>query len=118
MSTRLLTIAADNAANPAAQSAAQSDGQLIGVFYAGAYIVLGVSVLLALVRLLRGPNLADRVVALDLMAFFAAAVIALAAITTGRSELIMVAIVLSLLMFMGTVAFAMYLERKGRTDAE
>lgn len=94
------------------------DGTLIGFFYTGAYAGLGLSLVLALVRLIRGPSLADRVVALDLMAFFAAAVISLAAITTGRSELIIVAIVLSLLTFMGTVAFAMYLERKGRGDAE
>jgi multicomponent Na+:H+ antiporter subunit F len=91
---------------------------ILQLFYEGAYAGLALALLLALIRLIRGPSLADRVVALDLIAIFAAATIALAAITTGRSELIIVAIVLSLLMFMGTVAFAMYLERKGRTDAE
>ncbi len=87
------------------------------VIYTGAYIGLALALLLALLRFLRGPTMPDRVVALDLMAIFAAATIGLTAITTGTSELIIVAIVLALLMFMGTTVFAMYLERKGRADA-
>ena len=80
--------------------------------------VLGVAMVLAVVRLLRGPTLADRVVALDLLAFFSAGIVALAAVVSDRAELVIVAVVVALLTFMGTAAFALYLERKGEEDAE
>ncbi len=86
--------------------------------YDGALIVIGVAMLLTLGRLLRGPTLADRVVALDLLAFFAAGAIAVSAVSFQRNELLIVAVVVALLAFIGTAAFAMYLERKGRSDAE
>lgn len=81
----------------------------------GAVVALGVSMAVARLRLIRGPSLADRVVALDLMAFFAIGIVAMAAVTSGRRELIMVAVVIALLSFMGTSAFALYLERRGRS---
>ncbi|MCC5822953.1 MAG: cation:proton antiporter [Phycisphaerales bacterium] len=79
-----------------------------------ALVMIGVSMLMAMIRLLRGPTLADRVVALDLLAFFAAGAISIIAVGTNRPELMMVAIVVALLTFMGTAAFALYLERQGR----
>ncbi len=85
--------------------------------YLGAYWVLGVSIVVTMVRLVLGPTLADRVVALDLMSFFAAGVIAISSVYSGRNELLIVAIVLALLTFMGTVAFAMYLHRKARASS-
>ena len=82
-----------------------------------AMAVLGLAMVLAVVRLLRGPTLADRVVALDLLAFFSAGVVALAAVVSDRAELVIVAVVVALLTFMGTAAFALYLERKGDENA-
>lgn len=75
--------------------------------------VIGLAMVLAVVRLLRGPTLADRVVALDLLAFFSVGVVALAAVASDRAELVIVAVVVALLTFMGTAAFALYLERNG-----
>ncbi len=82
-----------------------------------AMVILGLAMVLAVVRLMRGPTLADRVVALDLLAFFAAGIVAIGAVLSERSELLMVAVVVALLTFMGTAAFALYLERRGREDA-
>lgn len=81
-----------------------------------AMAVLGVAMVLAVIRLLRGPTLADRVVALDLLAFFSVGVVALAAVVSDRAELVIVAVVVALLTFMGTAAFALYLERKGQEE--
>lgn len=86
--------------------------------YEIAIVALGVSMLFALMRLVRGPSLADRVVALDLMALFAAGAIAITSVMTERAALLMVAVIVALLTFMGTTAFALYLERKGREDAQ
>lgn len=87
------------------------------IVYQIALGMLGASMLVAMMRLVRGPTLADRVIALDLMALFAAGAIAVVAVMTERSSLLMVAVIVALLTFMGTSAFALYLERKGREDA-
>lgn len=76
--------------------------------------VLGLPLLMASVRLLRGPSLPDRVVALDFMTVVAVAVSGLWAIVTGNPVFLDVAMVLALITFVGTVAFARYLERRGR----
>lgn len=73
--------------------------------------VLGLALLLALVRLAKGPTLADRVVALDLLGTLGISVVAVLALATRVSVYLDVAIVLALLSFLGTVAFAAYLER-------
>ncbi|NTU82560.1 MAG: cation:proton antiporter [Chloroflexales bacterium] len=64
------------------------------------------------VRLARGPSLPDRVVALDLIAVVSAAFMCIYAIETGQAVFLDAAIVLALIVFLGTVAFAQYLERR------
>ena len=73
--------------------------------------VLGLALLLTLIRLGRGPTLADRVVALDLLGTLGISVVAVVALATRNAVYIDVAIVRALLAFLGTVAFAAYLER-------
>ncbi len=73
--------------------------------------LLGLAVALTLVRLLRGPSAADRVVALDLLTTIGIGFAAAYALATSRSEFLDVGIVLALLSFLGTVGFAYYLER-------
>lgn len=74
--------------------------------------LLGIAVALAFVRLVRGPNLADRVVALDLIATLAIGIIGVYAIAVKQPILLDVALVLALISFLGTVAFAYYIERR------
>lgn len=74
---------------------------------------LGAGLLLALARLVRGPSLPDRVVALDLSAALAAGLAAVYAIDRGEPAALSAAIVLSLLSFLGTVAFARFVQRRG-----
>ncbi|MBK9260102.1 MAG: cation:proton antiporter [Polyangiaceae bacterium] len=69
----------------------------------------------ALIRLLIGPSLPDRVVAMDLMATVGSGGIALYAMVTDHSVLLDAVMVLSLIFFLGTIAFAFYLERLGET---
>jgi len=72
--------------------------------------LLSISLLLTFVRLLHGPNLADRVVALDLMVAIIMGIIAVYAVAAHESALLDVAMVLALISFLGTVAFARYIE--------
>jgi multicomponent Na+:H+ antiporter subunit F len=79
-----------------------------------ASVMLALAVVLAFVRVLRGPSLPDRVVAFDLMTSVAVGIMAVYTLSTGETVYLDVAIVLALISFLGTVAFARYLEQRGR----
>ena len=74
--------------------------------------MLFVGVVLAVIRLLAGPTLPSRVVALDMMAVLGIGIITVYAIVSEQPVLIDVAAVLALVSFLGTVAFAAYVERR------
>lgn len=73
--------------------------------------LLAFGILLAVVRLLKGPTLPDRVVAIDLIATQVVAMLASAAIGFGEPALLQPALVLTLIAFVGTVAFARYVAK-------
>lgn len=77
-------------------------------------VVLSIAAFCALARIVQGPSVADRVVALDLILTIAIGYIAVAAIDTGHSILLDAALVLALISFLGTVAVARYVEKGGR----
>ena len=66
------------------------------------------------VRLARGPDLTDRVVALDLLTMIGVAMCALYATAYDAPVFLDVAILMALVTFVGTIAFASYLERRWR----
>ncbi|MGF1734079.1 cation:proton antiporter [Photobacterium satsumensis] len=70
------------------------------------YIGLIISLALAFIRLILGPTLADRVVALDLISFVTIGFIAVYTLDSGQKPLLDVAITLALVAFLGTIAFA------------
>ena len=74
--------------------------------------LLVVGVVFAFIRLLRGPSLPDRVIALDILSVFGIGIIVAFAIATDQPVFIDVASVLALVSFLGTVAFAAYVERR------
>ena len=78
--------------------------------------VLVLSMFLSFIRLARGPSLPDRVVALDLITVQIAAMLAVDTIATGQPVFLDAAIVLALIAFLSTVAFARYLERRGHDE--
>jgi multicomponent Na+:H+ antiporter subunit F len=75
--------------------------------------MMAVAIVLAAVRLIRGPSLPDRVVALDLISILAAGTTAIYAIASGQAVFLDVATILALVSFLGTVAFARYVEKQG-----
>jgi multicomponent Na+:H+ antiporter subunit F len=74
--------------------------------------MVGIAILLAVLRLIRGPSLPDRVVALDLISILVAGATTIYAVRTGEAVFLDVAIVLALIAFLGTVAFATYIEKQ------
>lgn len=80
---------------------------------AAALALLGASVLLVLFRLVRGPDLANRVVALDLLSVLGVGIAAAAAVVSGDAVYLDVALILALVAFVSTVAFARFGEQGG-----
>ena len=80
-----------------------------------AFVVLALSGVLVMVRLVLGPTLSDRVVALDLIAILVVGVVATTTIRFGSPVLFQPTVALAMLAFLGTVAFAHYIERRGRS---
>jgi len=81
-----------------------------------ALALVGLALALAFVRLVKGPTLPDRVVALDLMGVLAVGMLAAYAVATDQAVLMDPATVLALVGFLGTVAFARYLKKRGRDE--
>jgi multicomponent Na+:H+ antiporter subunit F len=85
---------------------------LLNVTLLAAIPLLTLAVVLAFIRLVRGPGLPDRVVALDLIFTIGIGIIAVYAISTNQPAFLDVAIIAALIAFLGTIAFAYYLERR------
>lgn len=74
-----------------------------------AFLALLASFALAFLRLCKGPTLADRVVALDLIAFITIGFIGVYAIFSQEKAFLDIAITLALVAFLSTVAFARFI---------
>ena len=86
------------------------------ILVAFVFVILGI--VLAAVRLFKGPTLADRIVALDMMTVQLVAFGALMALQSGDAAFLDVAVVLALVGFLATVCLARYLERRILLRAE
>lgn len=79
-----------------------------------AFLILGVlsiAMVITTIRLVLGPSLADRVVALDLLAVTGAAMMAAAAIAYDLPGFLDISLLMAVIGFVGTAAFARYIER-------
>ncbi len=77
-------------------------------------IMIGISLILIFIRLAIGPSIEDRIVALDLLAANAIGFVTVYAVQNKTTTFLDVGIIVALLAFLGTVAFAYYLERRTR----
>jgi multicomponent Na+:H+ antiporter subunit F len=76
----------------------------------GAMVVLAISIGLCMVRAVRGPTLFDRVLAFDCLALNVVGGVVLVSLLLRTDAYLDVVLVVALLGFLGTVAFATYLE--------
>ena len=74
-------------------------------------VTLGVALLFAFIRIVKGPTLPDRIVAMDLFGVLVVGVIVVLAGRSGVRATLDAAIVIALVGFLGTVAYATYVER-------
>jgi multicomponent Na+:H+ antiporter subunit F len=79
-----------------------------------ALAILCLSFAVTVWRVVAGPTLPDRILALDMLVAVAIGFIAVIAIKTGFSLYVDIAIALGLVGFLATVAFARFVLRSGR----
>ncbi|WP_119393599.1 monovalent cation/H+ antiporter complex subunit F [Salinibius halmophilus] len=80
------------------------------------YLFIMIAMLLALWRLLRGPALPDRIVALELIASLVVAMVGIHAIDTQVSAFLDIAIVMALTAFLTAIGIAKFIQLKGVND--
>lgn len=80
------------------------------------YLLMVAALMLGFLRMVRGPSLPDRVVALELMTSVVVGIVGTHAIDTGVASYLDLAIVLALTAFLAAIGFARFLERGGPRD--
>lgn len=76
-----------------------------------AYVGLILSFAMCMIRLIKGPKLADRVVALDMIAFISIAFMAVYTIDSNQKAYLDIAVTLALMAFLTTIAFSIFIKR-------
>lgn len=89
---------------------------VLGIALALAGVMVALAVGLTAWRMLRGPGIADRTVAFDLLGLLAVTGVALAALAGGHLALLDIALGLGLVGFIGTIGIAAFIERAARAQ--
>jgi len=78
-------------------------------------VLLGIALLIGFARLALGPTLQDRIVAMDLIAILTVGMLVTATAGTSNRTLLDAASVIALVGFLGTIAYAWYVEKESRS---
>jgi multisubunit Na+/H+ antiporter MnhF subunit len=84
---------------------------MIDFLLKGGILLLAISIVLALIRMARGPTVLDRILAFDLITTCAVGIIALLSMKWQTTDYIELILIYSLLGFSGATAFVFYLQR-------
>lgn len=74
--------------------------------------VLSLALILIFYRFLKGPSIADKIIAVDLSITTGIGIIGVYSIVSDKSTLLDTAMILALIAFLSTVAFSYYLEKR------
>jgi multicomponent Na+:H+ antiporter subunit F len=74
--------------------------------------VIIIAIAIAVVRLIKGPTLPDRIVALDLIASLSAGFSILLVFYSGNTVYFDIAVFITMIVFIGTVAISKFLKRR------
>ena len=84
---------------------------MIDLMLITALALFGIAILITLVRIILGPSLPDRIIALDMIGVNLISGIAIISILLGTKAFLEVILILGILAFMSTIAFSKYIER-------
>jgi multicomponent Na+:H+ antiporter subunit F len=74
-------------------------------------IIIGIGIILCIIRMVKGPTAADRAIAMDTATTVVAALLVLLGFIFERYVYLDVALVYSIISFVGLIAIARYLEK-------
>ena len=77
-----------------------------------AMFMLALAAVIALIRLLRGPSLPDRVVATDLLGTLTVGLLVVGAASSGQRAVLDAALIIALIAFVSNIAYARFIERR------
>lgn len=89
-----------------------ADSNIIQIATTISFFMLSGALVIALIRLLKGPTAIDRIVTLDLVAGICLSCVTMLSISSNNSVFLNVALCIAIVAFLGTIAFVKYLERK------
>lgn len=81
-----------------------------------AFGLIAISTLICFLRIIIGPTLADRIIALDLIVNILISAIAVYSVVTQRPVYLDLVIAMALIIFLGTVSFAKLIESHARQE--
>lgn len=84
---------------------------MLTIALAAGFVMIGLAMTLNLWRLVRGPDVTDRILALDTLTINAIALLVLFGVREAASAYFEAALILAVMGFVGTVALAKYLLR-------
>ena len=76
------------------------------------FVILSATLILAFYRILKGPSLPDRVIAIDILAYVVIGFIGTFCVAVNQSIYLDIALVLALIAFLSTIAFARYISNR------
>jgi multicomponent Na+:H+ antiporter subunit F len=79
-----------------------------------ALVMISLAIAMAFLRVVRGPTLPDRVVAVDLIGISSVGLMVVGAAVSGERAFLDAAVVVALLGFLGTIAYARYAEKENQ----
>lgn len=91
---------------------------MITVIHCAAALVLAVAAILVIVRIERGPSMLDRAVGLDVFTAVIIGALVVTASLTGRTDLVVLLVVLAIISFMSSTFVAHFVSRERDEDIQ
>ncbi|WP_432353232.1 Na(+)/H(+) antiporter subunit F1 [Sporosarcina sp. A2] len=84
---------------------------MIETMLAISVVLFAITIAIAVLRLIMGPSMPDRVIAMDVVGVNLIAMIGVVSIVYGTKAYLEVILILGILSFISTIAFSKYIER-------
>ncbi|MCH5257481.1 MAG: sodium:proton antiporter [Lachnospiraceae bacterium] len=99
----------------------QSLDQAYRIFFIAVLVILAIMVILCLVRAIKGPRIADRIVATNMMGTIVMVIIAILAIMLKEGYLVDICLIYAMISFLAVIVLTkvymgVYRERKGEEE--
>ena len=84
---------------------------MIQAMLTASLVLFSITIAIAVIRIILGPSMPDRVIGLDMIGVNLIAVIAVISVMMNTKAFLEVILILGILSFIGTIAFSKFIER-------